>query len=117
VDSHHHRQVGQELTQKMYKNMVTLNVMDGVLYDAQRQGRISFYMTASGEGATHVGSASVLDPEDVIYAQYREAGVLMWRGCDRPPPHLPHIHRIPSHRTRTHTTAHAPPHTHTRPHT
>jgi len=73
-------EVGQELTQKMYKNMVTLNVMDGVLYDAQRQGRISFYMTASGEEATHVGSASVLDPEDVIYAQYREAGVLMWRG-------------------------------------
>ena len=107
MDSHH--QVGQELTQKMYKNMVTLNVMDGVLYDAQRQGRISFYMTASGEEATHVGSASVLDPEDVIYAQYREAGVLMWRGCDRPPP-APHIHRIPSHRTRTHATAHA--HTH-----
>jgi 2-oxoisovalerate dehydrogenase E1 component alpha subunit len=88
-------QVGQELTQKMYKNMVTLNVMDGVLYDAQRQGRISFYMTASGEEATHVGSASVLDPEDVIYAQYREAGVLMWRGYAACCP-LHHHHAVAS---------------------
>jgi TPP-dependent pyruvate/acetoin dehydrogenase alpha subunit len=101
----------------MYKNMVTLNVMDGVLYDAQRQGRISFYMTASGEEATHVGSASVLDPEDVIYAQYREAGVLMWRGCVAHRHHTftshssnsisPHTHTRPHTRTRTLTTAHA----------
>jgi len=72
--------LGQEQTLKMYKTMVTLNVMDTILYDAQRQGRISFYMTNYGEEATHIGTAAALDPEDVIYGQYREAGVLMWRG-------------------------------------
>jgi 2-oxoisovalerate dehydrogenase E1 component alpha subunit len=54
--------------------------MDMILQNAQRQGRISFYMTCRGEEAIHIGSASALDPRDVILAQYREAGLLMWRG-------------------------------------
>ena len=33
-----------------------------------------------GEEGTHFGTAAGLDLEDVVYAQYREAGVLMWRG-------------------------------------
>jgi 2-oxoisovalerate dehydrogenase E1 component alpha subunit len=64
----------------MYNCMIKLNTMDNILYDAQRQGRISFYMTNYGEEATHIGSASALEPSDVIFGQYREAGVLMWRG-------------------------------------
>lgn len=70
----------QEFVQKMYRNMVQLNVMDKILYESQRQGRISFYMTNYGEEATHIGSASALSRDDLIYAQYREAGLLIWRG-------------------------------------
>ena len=44
------------------------------------QGRISFYMTNFGEEATHIGSAAALRGDDVVYAQYREAGVLLYRG-------------------------------------
>lgn len=65
---------------EMYKKMTLLNTMDRVLYESQRQGRISFYMTSYGEEGTHFGSAAALDPEDLIMGQYREAGVLMWRG-------------------------------------
>eukprot|EP00624_Nannochloropsis_granulata_P004067 evm.model.NODE_30405_length_21186_cov_23.722647.6 len=54
--------------------------MDTIFYNAQRQGRISFYMTSTGEEATHVGSAAALIPTDPVLAQYREGGVLMWRG-------------------------------------
>jgi TPP-dependent pyruvate/acetoin dehydrogenase alpha subunit len=72
--------VSQEEAVRMYKTMVQLTVMDSILYEAQRQGRLSFYMTNYGEEATHIGSASVLKSEDVIYGQYREAGVLLWRG-------------------------------------
>ncbi|KOC63343.1 2-oxoisovalerate dehydrogenase subunit alpha, mitochondrial [Habropoda laboriosa] len=46
---------------RMYRKMITLNIMDKILYESQRQGRISFYMTNTGE-------------------EYREAGVLLWRG-------------------------------------
>mmetsp|Transcript_4905 Transcript_4905/g.10152 ORF Transcript_4905/g.10152 Transcript_4905/m.10152 type:complete len:423 (+) Transcript_4905:422-1690(+) len=72
--------VGAEMCQKMYETMVRLQVMDHVLYEAQRQGRISFYMQSSGEEAVNIGSAAALKNEDVVFAQYREAGVLMWRG-------------------------------------
>ncbi|RUS86565.1 hypothetical protein EGW08_005704 [Elysia chlorotica] len=65
---------------KMYKDMTLLNTMDRVLYDSQRQGRISFYMTNYGEEGTHIGSAAALDPKDLVFGQYREVGVLMWRG-------------------------------------
>lgn len=38
------------------------------------QGRISFYMTNYGEEGTHIGSAAALDPNDMVFGQYREAG-------------------------------------------
>lgn len=37
-------------------------------------------MTNEGEEATQFGSAAGLEPEDMVYLQYREAGVLLWRG-------------------------------------
>lgn len=52
---------------KMYQNMLMLNAMDVILYEAQRQGRISFYMTSYGEEATHMGSAAALTNDDVVY--------------------------------------------------
>ena len=64
----------------MHKTMLQLSVMDKILYDAQRQGRISFYMTSTGEEACQVGSAQALTKQDHIFGQYREAGVLMHRG-------------------------------------
>jgi len=64
----------------MYKSMTLLNTMDKILYESQRQGRISFYMTNYGEEATHIGSAAALSSEDLVYGQYREAGVLVYRG-------------------------------------
>lgn len=70
----------QEFVQKMYRNIIQLNIMDKILYESQRQGRISFYMTNYGEEATQVGSAAALSRDDLIYAQYREAGVFVWRG-------------------------------------
>lgn len=73
-------QLEKDVVQKMYHDMVLLNIMDKILYESQRQGRISFYMTNFGEEATQVGSAAALELRDLIYGQYREAGVLVWRG-------------------------------------
>lgn len=80
IDPSQDPQLSRETVQKMYRNMVQLNVMDKILYESQRQGRISFYMTNYGEEGTHIGSASALQSDDLIYGQYREAGVLVWRG-------------------------------------
>ncbi|CAH0753096.1 unnamed protein product [Diatraea saccharalis] len=64
----------------MYKTMVQLSQMDKIMYESQRQGRISFYMTNYGEEGIHVGSAAALSPSDLVFAQYREVGVLLYRG-------------------------------------
>ncbi|KIW59450.1 hypothetical protein PV05_03898 [Exophiala xenobiotica] len=63
-----------------YKNMLTVSIMDLIMFDAQRQGRTSFYMVSAGEEGIAVGSASALVPEDVCFLQYREQGVLIQRG-------------------------------------
>lgn len=73
-------ELDKETVTKMYHSMTLLNTMDRILYESQRQGRISFYMTNYGEEGTHIGSAAALDPQDLVFGQYREAGVLMWRG-------------------------------------
>ena len=44
-----------DLAMKMYRTMGRIQSLDDIMYNAQRQGRISFYMQNSGEEATHVG--------------------------------------------------------------
>lgn len=65
---------------RLYSDMVTVSVMDLIMFDAQRQGRISFYMVSAGEEGIAVGSASSLSPNDPIFAQYRETGIFQYRG-------------------------------------
>jgi len=72
--------ISDEEALKLYKDMVTLSIMDIIMFDAQRQGKISFYMVNAGEEGIAVGSASSLSPQDPIFAQYREAGVFQYRG-------------------------------------
>ncbi|KAJ1664358.1 hypothetical protein IW140_004135 [Coemansia sp. RSA 1813] len=79
LDPAHEPHVSKEEAKTMYKNMLILNAMDQILYEAQRQGRISFYMTSFGEEAL-IGSAAALNPKDLVFGQYREAGVLLQRG-------------------------------------
>lgn len=37
-------------------------------------------MTNYGEEGLQIGSAAALSPSDLVYGQYRECGVLIWRG-------------------------------------
>ena len=37
-------------------------------------------MTQLGEEAAGVGSAAALHDDDLIFPQYREAGMFLWRG-------------------------------------
>ena len=65
---------------RAHQQIIRLREMDVILQNVQRQGRISFYMTCRGEEAIHMGAAAALDLGDTVLAQYREAGILMWRG-------------------------------------
>ncbi|KAK4173672.1 thiamine diphosphate-binding protein [Triangularia setosa] len=67
---------------KLYKDMLTVSIMDLIMFDAQRQGRLSFYMVSAGEEAVSVATASALEKEDVVFCQYREQGVFKQRGFE-----------------------------------
>ncbi|MGI2258264.1 thiamine pyrophosphate-dependent dehydrogenase E1 component subunit alpha [Shewanella sp. GXUN23E] len=72
--------IDKQLALKIYDTCVFTRVLDERMLGAQRQGRISFYMTCTGEEAAVVGSAAALDPQDIILAQYREHAALRYRG-------------------------------------
>ena len=73
-------QISEAETLNMFDAMVTMNEADQVYNAAQRQSRISFYMTQLGEEASGVGTAAALKDHDLIFPQYREAGAFLWRG-------------------------------------
>lgn len=72
--------ISDEEAIRLYKDMVSVSIMDLIMFDAQRQGRVSFYMVSAGEEGIAVGSASSLNPSDPIFAQYRETGIFQHRG-------------------------------------
>lgn len=80
VDPSFKPDLSDEEVVKLYKHMLLTSIMDVLMFDSQRQGRISFYMVSAGEEAVCVGSASALTKEDVIFCQYREQGLFAQRG-------------------------------------
>ncbi|XP_059286826.1 2-oxoisovalerate dehydrogenase subunit alpha 2, mitochondrial-like [Lycium ferocissimum] len=73
-------QVSKDLAVKMYSKMVTLQLMDSIFDEAKKQGRLTFYLTTVGEEVINIASAAALTPDDIVLPQYREPGVLLWRG-------------------------------------
>jgi len=71
--------IDQALATKIYQSLAFHRVLDERMVASQRQGRLSFYMTALGEEATSVGGAAGLEPQDMIMMQYREQGALIYR--------------------------------------
>ena len=64
----------------IYESMVRLRCLDETFKQAQRQGKLPFYLESTGEEAAVVASAAALKEDDQIFAQYREHGALLWRG-------------------------------------
>lgn len=72
--------IDEDKAAKIYKALAFHRVLDERMVAAQRQGRVSFYMAALGEEAASVGGAAGLEDQDMIMAQYREQGALIYRG-------------------------------------
>jgi 2-oxoisovalerate dehydrogenase E1 component alpha subunit len=70
---------GDEL-RAAFRTIVLLRALDERMLRLQRQGRLGFYMTSTGEEATHVGAATALRPGDWLYPAYREVGAALFRG-------------------------------------
>ncbi|MBY6096852.1 thiamine pyrophosphate-dependent dehydrogenase E1 component subunit alpha [Ferrimonas balearica] len=72
--------IDKALALRIYDTCAFIRVLDERMLAAQRQGRISFYMTCTGEEAAVTGSAAALEAQDMIMAQYREQAALRYRG-------------------------------------
>jgi len=72
--------IEKEKALKIFKTMVQIHEADVRLNMAQREGKISFYMTCTGEEASTTASMAALDDKDLIFPQYREAAGLLYRG-------------------------------------
>jgi 2-oxoisovalerate dehydrogenase E1 component alpha subunit len=73
-------ELNKEQALQIYTTMVYIRVLDERMVSAQRQGRLSFYLTCSGEEAAVTGTAAAFDGGDMIMAQYREQAALRYRG-------------------------------------
>lgn len=76
----YHPDIPQEDLLRGYKIMLITRHVDERMITLQRQGAITFAMSSLGEEACAVASAAALSPGDWMYPQYREAGIMFWRG-------------------------------------
>ena len=65
----------------MYETMVLVQRFDETFYKLARMGLISFYMQNYCEEACQVGSIAAMEDKDYVFAQYRELGSFLYRGC------------------------------------
>ncbi|MEC8293094.1 MAG: 3-methyl-2-oxobutanoate dehydrogenase (2-methylpropanoyl-transferring) subunit alpha [Pseudomonadota bacterium] len=66
----------EELRQGL-RHMMTLRTFDARMQTAQRQGKTSFYMQHLGEEAVSCAFARALQPGDMNFPTYRQAGLLI----------------------------------------
>lgn len=70
----------QDTALRIFKSMHYIRILDERMVSAQRQGRLSFYLACTGEEAAVIASAAALSDDDMVMTQYREQGVLAYRG-------------------------------------
>ena len=72
--------MSSELATKIYTDMLYTRLLDERMVGAQRQGRLSFYLTCTGEEASVAGTIAAFQSDDMVMAQYREQLALRYRG-------------------------------------
>ncbi|WP_264214579.1 3-methyl-2-oxobutanoate dehydrogenase (2-methylpropanoyl-transferring) subunit alpha [Leisingera thetidis] len=62
------------------RHMLLLRTFDARMLNAQRQGKTSFYMQHLGEEAVSCAFSRAMEPGDMNFPTYRQAGLLIARG-------------------------------------
>src|SRR3990172_4368132 len=65
---------------RLYRGMLTIRLVDAKMLTLQRQGRVAFYGTATGEEAAIIGPAAAIEASDWIFPALRDAGAMLLRG-------------------------------------
>ncbi|MGM5069264.1 pyruvate dehydrogenase (acetyl-transferring) E1 component subunit alpha [Rhodococcus qingshengii] len=67
---------------RLYEDLVVVRRIDTEATALQRQGELGLWAPLLGQEAAQVGSARALDPQDFVFASYREHAVAYCRGVD-----------------------------------
>ena len=71
---------GEEELLAIYRAMLTTRLLDDRMLKLQRQGRVAFVGTSTGQEAAIHASGAVFRPGDWVYSALREGGVAVQRG-------------------------------------
>ncbi len=80
VDKERDPQLPDKTLLSMYESMRLTRVLDERCMNLQRQGRIAFFGTTTGEEAAVIGSAMALRETDWIFPALRQGAALLHRG-------------------------------------
>lgn len=70
----------REVLLAMYREMRRLRVLEVRMVALQRQGRIGFYGTCTGQEAPPVAAAFATEPSDWVFPALRESAIMLARG-------------------------------------
>lgn len=65
---------------RAYREIKRLRLLDARMMLLQRQGRVGFYGTCTGQEATPIATALALEPEDWVFQALRESSIMLVRG-------------------------------------
>ena len=71
-----------DVLRAILRHMALTRAFDARMFRAQRQGKTSFYMKATGEEAIAVAATHALNPDDMCFPSYRQQGILIARDWD-----------------------------------
>ena len=80
---------------RLYEDLVVVRRIDAEATALQRQGELGLWAPLLGQEAAQVGSARALDPQDFVFASYREHAVAYCRDVD--PAHMLRFWRGSTH--------------------
>jgi len=80
ADPQHDAFLPRETLLAMYAQMLRIRRIDERMLGKQRQGKVGFYGTITGQEATPVATGLSLAPEDWVFPALREAAVMLVRG-------------------------------------
>ena len=73
-------ELDQDAIMRLYRTMLLVRTIDTRMVTLQRQGRISFYGSATGQEAAVIGSGAGLRDTDWVVPALREGGIALLRG-------------------------------------
>ncbi len=64
----------------MYRGLLLIRRLDERMLGKQRQGKVGFYGTVTGQEATPIATAFALEPSDWVFPALRESAIMLCRG-------------------------------------